>query len=221
MQNIFKIQKKRTRGFTIIETLTATMMLTMTILGPLTVAINAASYSRQVKDVMIATYLAQEAIELLRHQQDSIYIRCGRENAPSCVINFGESPREAAWRILKARLGTTAAGPTCFGTGCTYDFVDMTTNEDVNPSKYATSGNSCSKLAVTSSGMYVCSGIRAGSNSKSTSFTRIISVQSVNTFGGTDAQYNDDLRVTVTISFIKANGVTRQIKIVDFLHSRA
>lgn len=217
--NIPKINS-RTKGFTIIETLVATMILTMTILGPLTVAINSATYARQVKDIVTATYLAQEAIELLRHQQSSVYIRCSQPSSSGCTINTGESSRDAAWRILKQRLSNNASGPTCFSTTCAYDFIDMTTNEDNNPTKYNTTGSSCSTLSINSSGMYVCTGAHAGAGSMPTGFTRQVSIQSINTFNDIDAQYNDDLRVTVTVSYIRANGTTRQIKVVDFLHSR-
>jgi type II secretory pathway pseudopilin PulG len=74
-----------TKGFTLIETLVSTFVITMVILGPLTVASNASSYARITKDTLTATYLAQEAIELLRHQQDSIYIRCVQETGTFCV----------------------------------------------------------------------------------------------------------------------------------------
>ena len=64
------------RGFTLIETLVSVFIITTVVLGPLTVSSNASAYARQTKDTMTAVYLAQEAIELLHHQQDSIYLDC-------------------------------------------------------------------------------------------------------------------------------------------------
>lgn len=209
------------KGFTIIETLVATMILTMTILGPLTVAVNAASYARQVKDTITATYLAQESIELLRYQQDSIYIRCVQATSGSCAISYGEAPDEAAWRIFKARLASTAAGPTCFGVNCNYDYIDMTTSPDSNPPKYASNSASCSRMEINSFNKYVCASAHTASGNRATSFTRTVMLESINTFSGTDAAYNDDVRVTVTVSFVRSNGTVKQIRVVGFLHARS
>lgn len=209
------------KAFTIIETLVATMVLTMTILGPLTVAINAASYARQVKDTITATYLAQESIELLRFQQDSIYIRCVQASSGTCTILYGESSNEAAWRIFKARMEATVAGPTCFGVACSYDYIDMTASPDGNPPKYASNGTSCARLELNSFKKYVCAPVHSASGGSSTGFTRTVLLESINTFTGSDAQYNDDIRVTVTVSFTRSNGTTKQIKVVGFLHARS
>lgn len=208
------------KAFTIVETLVATMVLTMTILGPLTVAISAASYARQVKDTITATYLAQESIELLRYQQDSIYIRCVQATSGTCAISYGEAPDEAAWRIFKARLGATAAGPTCFGATCSYDYIDMTASPDTNPPKYASNGGSCARLELNSFRKYVCAPVHTVSGNRVTGFTRTVILESINTFSGTDAQYNDDVRATVTVSFVRSNGTTKQVRIVGFLHAR-
>jgi prepilin-type N-terminal cleavage/methylation domain-containing protein len=214
------------RGFTLIETLVSVFIITVVVLGPLTVAVNASSYAKQTKDTMIATYLAQEAIELLRHQQDSVYVRCLQESTDNyCELRDDESPKEAAWRIFRDRLGYSSSGASCYlvdnPQGCAYDFIDMSTNQDLAPAKYSSVGNDCSSLSVTPGGVYVCTGVNGSPGDTLTSFNRSVSVVSLPTFTGPDQDYNDDLRVTVTITFIRSNGYTRHIKVVDFLHARS
>jgi type II secretory pathway pseudopilin PulG len=218
----------RIKGFTIIETLVATFIITMVILGPLTVATNASSYAQRTKDTMIATYLAQEALELLRHQQDSIFIRCTSSASTACTpIQSGgvyELPKQAAWRIFRERLDVNTGGPSCFASvGCAYDVIDMTTNEDGYQTKYLPTGTECSKLALTPSKLYVCSGVSShiGGTSINTFFSRKVTITAVDTFTETGTKYNDDFRVTATVTITRPNGLIRQVKVVDFLHARS
>jgi type II secretory pathway pseudopilin PulG len=222
---IFKKQnKKNIKGFTLVETLVSIMIITTVILGPLTVAMGASAYAKQTKDTMTALYLAQESLELLHHQQDSIFVRCLSNSSSNCPVQIGETPSEAAWRIFNTRLGTNAQGVSCFSVdtpgGCAYDFIDMTSNEDLNPPKYSFSDNQCPTLSISPQGYYVCS-LAHGSGFLSTLFSRTVSITSIPTINGTDANYNNDLRATVTVSFKRTNGYTKQIKIVDFFHAHA
>jgi type II secretory pathway pseudopilin PulG len=212
------------RAFTLVETLVATFIITIVILGPLTVAVNSSTYAKQTRSVMIATYLAEESIELLRHQQDSIYLRCSQSSGTACSISLGENPRQAAWRIFKERLGANSQGDSCFSVenpaGCSYDFINLIGGEDSSFAKYASTRSECSTLSITSAALYVCAGVH-GSGATPTIFARSVGVVSVPTFIGTDQQYNDDLRITTTVSFTKPNGYIRQIKVVDFIHAHA
>ena len=213
------------RGFTLVETMVSVFIITLVIIGPLTAASNASTYAKMTKDTMTATYLAQEAIELIRHHQDSIYIRCADKDAATCVANGEENSSEAAWRIFKERVAGNTQGVSCFSTdnasGCSYDFIDMTANEDINPPKYVSTGSQCNTLSHDpTSRMYVCTGVH-GSGMQQTYFTRSVKITSIPTFSGIDAAYNDDLRVTVTITFRRSNGYTHEVKVVDFLHARA
>lgn len=213
------------RGFTLVETLVSVFILTVIIIGPLTVASSASAYARLTKDTMIAAYLAQEAIELLRHHQDSIYIRCADQETSSCLPVNGERPNETAWRIFKERLGGNVQGASCLvsdnPSGCAYDFIDMTADEDSHPPKYASTDPSCNTLSFDpASYVYVCTGVH-GAGFRQTNFSRKVQITSVPSFSGADQEYNDDLRVTVTITFKRINGYTHQVKVVDFLHARA
>jgi prepilin-type N-terminal cleavage/methylation domain-containing protein len=215
------------RGFTLVETLVSTMIIAVVILGPLTVASNASTYARLTKDTLIATYLAQEAIELLRHQQDSVYLRCIQYVTSACPITGNEAPEESAWRIFKARLGGNAQGPSCFSNenpnGCSFDFIDMTSDQNNPPIKYTSTSSSCNTLSLNKTDKtYVCSGSRgSGSGYTPTGFNRSISILSLETFSEGATRYDDDLRVTVTITFKRPNGYQHQIKVVDFLHTKA
>jgi type II secretory pathway pseudopilin PulG len=74
MQNIkYQISniKNRVRGFTLIETLVAVLLLTTAIAGPLTLASKGLSAALIARDQMIAFYLAQDGIEYIRFVRDS------------------------------------------------------------------------------------------------------------------------------------------------------
>ncbi len=226
VSSLFHI-RSRVRGFTLVETLTATFVISMVVLGPLTVAIHASSYARETKNLMTATYLAQEALELLHQQQDSIYLRCVSADNVNCPLTDPdgngtyELPKEAAWRIFRSRL---SAGVDCFAaSGCSYDVIDMTTNQDANPTKYLPTSTSCKYLSITSANLYVCSGVSAHITGTpvQTTFSRKVQISALDTFVEGSTKYNDDFRVTVTVSFVRANGYVRQIQVVDFLHARS
>ena len=187
MNLLFNFKRKRqisTRGFTLVETIVSTMVITVVILGPLTVANNASTYARQTRDTMTSVYLAQEAIELLRHQQDSIYLRCIGLESSNCPLGNGETPREAAWRIFtEDRLAANTYGYSCYSdsSGCSYDFIDMASNMDLPPSKYSISSTECNTLSVGTNHDYVCTGAHGYSSGYTqTSFSRAIFITSRN-----------------------------------------
>jgi type II secretory pathway pseudopilin PulG len=81
-------------GFTIIETLVAITVLMIAVAGPLVVAskgLNAALYAR---DQVIATYLAQESMEVIKNTRDN-------------NLNLGNN-----W-LANIQLCTSANAPTC------------------------------------------------------------------------------------------------------------
>lgn len=58
------------RGFTMVETLIAIAVLLLALVGPLTIAAQGLITARFAKDQIVAFYLAQEAVELIRNQRD-------------------------------------------------------------------------------------------------------------------------------------------------------
>ncbi len=65
------------RGFTLIETLVAVMILATAIAGPLTLASRALNTSLIAKDQITAYYLAQDAIEYVRYARDTNRLQGG------------------------------------------------------------------------------------------------------------------------------------------------
>lgn len=67
------INKKlaHTRGFTLIETMVAVLLLSIAIAGPLTIASKGLSSALVAKDQIGAYYLAQDAVEYARFKRDS------------------------------------------------------------------------------------------------------------------------------------------------------
>ncbi len=228
---------KKIKAFTLLETLASIAIISTVILGPLSVAVKSSAYARQTKDIMTVTYLAEESLELLHNQYDSMYIACMNEVAPcDAPPLLGETIGETAWRLFKARLLTDV--PICSSpNGCAYDFIDMSENFTMPPTKYVTtSGSNCSSFSLMVAPMtvdsitldtlrrfYVCNGksnMSGATKLPNPYYTRKITVTSLPTFETGMPYYHDDLRITASISFKRSNGISRDIKVIDFLHAR-
>lgn len=70
---MFQLQKKKSakNGFTLIEALVAIAILTMSIAGPMTAASTGLQNSTYARDQIVAFYIAQEGIEMIRSIRDS------------------------------------------------------------------------------------------------------------------------------------------------------
>ncbi len=62
---------RRLRGFTLIETLVAVLLLVSAVAGPLTIASKGLTAAITARDQMIAFYLAQDGVEYVRYVRDS------------------------------------------------------------------------------------------------------------------------------------------------------
>lgn len=108
-------------GFTLIETLLAILVLTVSIAGPLTIASRGLNAALIAKNKTVAFYLAQDAIEFVRYQRDTNRLN----NLPwltgldSCVSATGGT----ACKILS--ISDTVAG--CAGI-CPVMTFDSSTN---------------------------------------------------------------------------------------------
>ena len=63
------------RGFTLVETLVAITVLLFAITGPLTIAAQSLYTARLTKDRLVAVYLAQEGIEIIRRNKTTNLIQ--------------------------------------------------------------------------------------------------------------------------------------------------
>jgi len=85
MQKIFRI-KNLQAGFTLIETLAAVSILMIAVAGPLTLANNSLRSSMTAKSELVASYLAQDAVEYLKVMRDASISKDGwiDRNLSSC-----------------------------------------------------------------------------------------------------------------------------------------
>ena len=65
--------QQKNKAFTLIETLVAISIFTMSILGLLSVLASGISNTNYAKQKVAATYLAQEGIEYVRNLRDSAF----------------------------------------------------------------------------------------------------------------------------------------------------
>lgn len=68
---MFILSKKNNRAFTLVEAMVAVSVLMMAVIGPLTIAQKGLSSAIYSKDQMIASYLAQDAIEYIKNIRDN------------------------------------------------------------------------------------------------------------------------------------------------------
>ncbi len=80
------IKKIFNRGFTLIETLVAVLLLASAIAGPLTIASKGLSAALVAKDQITAFFLAQDAMEQVRFLRDSACLASGG-GAGGCAAN--------------------------------------------------------------------------------------------------------------------------------------
>jgi prepilin-type N-terminal cleavage/methylation domain-containing protein len=66
-----KFKKQNNRGFTLIETLVAVLILASTIVGPLSIASRSLNNALVAKDQVTAFFLAQDAVEYARYVRDT------------------------------------------------------------------------------------------------------------------------------------------------------
>ena len=149
---------KYMQGFTLLETITSVGILALVIVGPLSVIISSSSYARQTKDTIVATYLAEESVELLQNQYDSLYVFCQKKPDDAfCALSGDENTTgQAVWRQFKQRLDSGAGQPACYtaknglssgATGCAFDYLSMTNVSTTTvPTRYTLASQSCPYL---------------------------------------------------------------------------
>ena len=77
----FTIESQTPAGFTLIETLIAILILTLSIVGPFQIAQGVLSSAYNARDQLVAAGLAQEAVEYARMVRDSNYLYNARFGA--------------------------------------------------------------------------------------------------------------------------------------------
>ncbi len=235
--------KQLTKGFTLLETLASVAIMVIMIIGPLTVITESSSYSRQTKDSIIATYLAEELIELIENQYDSIYLLCKKqpENA-YCAPNVGETNGQTSWRLFKEKFAAGDGQPSCYGErdnegaggnnvpqGCTFDYEQMTGDITVTPSRSPANNENCRTvteyLFPDGTVKFLCTG-SAHSNgaipSTKKTFSRSVYLEHNPTYdiGNMLSQYNDDIKIISEVKHKGVNGVTYTSRVSRFIHAQ-
>lgn len=104
------------KGFTLVETMIAVTILTLSVVGPLFTASRAIVAAQGARDQLTASYLAQEGIEYVRLMRDNEYLaahQAGGANVSSAAWNnFLTNPAGGADDF-------TISG--CMATACTLD----------------------------------------------------------------------------------------------------
>jgi prepilin-type N-terminal cleavage/methylation domain-containing protein len=170
---------KITQGFTLLETLASIAILAVVIVGPLAVISSSSAYARQTKDVMTATYLAEEGLELIQNQYDSLYVYCKKNPTATDPGSLCESTGtetttgETTWRVFKQRFGGEGGQPSCYknnvtntavenADGCAYDITSMMGDiSPTQPVRYLGTDVACAylvKISKTITGSQVAGG---------------------------------------------------------------
>jgi prepilin-type N-terminal cleavage/methylation domain-containing protein len=210
---LFTSTQNSKRGFTLLETLASVAILTITIIGPLSVVITSSSYARQTKDTIVATYLAEDSIELLQNQFDSLYIYCSKMSSSSLCTpaSLTETPNQISWRLFKNRFSNASSSLTssCYENqkpsnqatpGCSFDYSGVTSFPTTTPILYRSDDTaSCAYLAEDIKDVIVAGSDGnsylpeqrktykckpSGSGSGSKTYARSVSIKQLPTFEG-------------------------------------
>lgn len=182
-------------GFTLIETLIAVLVLSLSVAGPLYVADRALVAAQVSRDELTASYLAQEGVEYVRGMRDHEFLYV-RQNAP------GPNLSRDAWLAFAFGSGGDGQGSiaNCVGHSCSLD-----------PAKSMGFGSDHA-LNLCNNG--ACPGLFLGANGRynltggvPTGFARSIQATQVSL---------NNLRVVVTVSW-QNHGVTYQATAADNL----
>jgi prepilin-type N-terminal cleavage/methylation domain-containing protein len=139
------------QGFTLVETLVAIAVLVIAVVGPMYAVHKSIMASYTARDTLVATSLAQEAVEYVRYVRDSNYL----------------PPQDPNWLDdLTPCIVTGPEGPSDYGCG-----IDV-----YNQSISACPSNNCSPLVLDSSGFRY----RQNGTGTATRFTRKTTIVAVN-----------------------------------------
>jgi prepilin-type N-terminal cleavage/methylation domain-containing protein len=105
-------EQNRLRGFTLVETMVAVSILTLSVAGPLFTANRAIVAAMVARDQLVASYLAQEGIEYVRAMRDDGFLAAYQAG--------GATISNAAWTDFLSG-GSDASITQCRATTCTLD----------------------------------------------------------------------------------------------------
>jgi prepilin-type N-terminal cleavage/methylation domain-containing protein len=155
---IFSIQQHHERGFTLIEALVAITILTLSIAGPMVTATNGIKNSVYASDQIVAFYIAQEGVEIIRSLRD------------------GNALNNVAWQTGISSFSACTDGS---GQGCG---IDIRNKNFINCSS---GGGTACNIYYDPLGLTAGSGVRGVyshvSSGSQTIFKRSIKIVAINT----------------------------------------
>jgi len=188
-----KSQEPGDSGFTLIETMVAVTILTLSIVGPLYVADRAVVAAATARDQLVANYLAQEGIEYVRAMRDNEFL--------GAYAAGGTDVSTLAW---DAFINGSSAGSiaSCRSQACTLDPVrPMGTGGGF--ALAPCSGSACGILYL-SGGLYT---EQSSGGATPTPFTRTIQATLVSA---------QDMHIVARVSWV-SRGTAYTVSVADHL----
>lgn len=235
------------QAFTLVETLVSITILTIAISGPLSVALFASSHAKDTKNKMIATWLAEENIEILRNKRDTVFIQCihgAYRCIPENLVSGGgekQNTREAAWKFFKFRniysdgSGLFSTDGNCY-LGCAVDAYGVFFSLDYGYCDVLTTNTLFQKdmqngiggtHQIAKDGMYVCNRYAnrtasVGGGDTDSDFARYLTVESLSPISNNayDTTYKDTFRVRSYVNYKTPAGEVKTVMVEDFLNPR-
>lgn len=181
MIKIYKIKKFRriNWGFTLIETLVAVSIFTMSILALLAVLTKSITNTNYAKTKIIASYLAQEGVEYIRNMRDTFVL-------------YDVVDSQTGWNAFNTKLTSASCQS---ANGCYFDDLNLSYTNPSQPMAGITvssCGASCPPLLYDGiTGKY---GYTSGVNS---GFTRKIALNQTSA---------NEIKISATVSWIQSSG---------------
>lgn len=199
------IHKKRTDGFTLIETMVAISLLMVALMAPMSLASQSLTAAYYARDQITAFYLAQEGIEIVRSVRDANIMAIAEGNSSVSIFNgipYGTSASNAPPFTVDALQVTSGALDTCESAGC----PPLQTNGSVYG--YAPG-------CEPSGGAWTTTDCGTESGWTDTTFTRTIKAYLT---GGIPNDPDDELRVSVTVTWQEGSYQTQSFTIDEDLY---
>lgn len=215
LKKIIETTNKK-EGFTLVETLIGITILLVSVITPLSVASYAITYSNNARDEVVATNLAQEAIEFIRNERDRSFMAVS-------------SPAPARMQNFLNKFGNYATGTEtiCFttSTGCGLDVRQAAIANAVR--NCATAGecdvlwvNNKTQTATPPTYTFTQENLRAGydatlTNWTATPFKRVVKMAVVG-----DRAAPTEVEINVTVTW-KSGPYTKSVNMKEYLSSWA